>query len=131
MARSRLVTREWLYVSITRCVDLKNVSFYENTQAEQERTEQQLINYFKNKIEGYRQQDKRASRKINEDNYVDLEWCMDRLQSTCGKCGCDFYFETKKGVVTSNFTAQRIDNDHNHSKDNIVAYCNFCNCSSK
>ena len=98
---------------------------------DQERTEQQLINYFKNKVEGYRQQDKRASREINEDNYVDVEWCMDRLQSTCGKCGCDFYFETKKGVVTSNFTAQRIDNDHNHSKDNIIAYNNYCNCSSK
>ena len=129
--RSRLVSREWLWTSITRCVDFKNVSFYENTEAEQDRQEQKLMNYFKNKIEGYKQQDKKAGRELNLDSYVDVEWCMDRLTSTCGKCGCDFYFETKKGVITSNFTAQRIDNDHNHSKDNIVAYCNYCNCSSK
>ena len=129
--RSRLVTREWAYTAITRCVDLNNVSFYENTEAEQDRVEQKLINYFKNKIEGYKQQDKRNLREINLDNYVDVDWCMDRLKSTCGKCGCDFYFETKQGVVTSNFTAQRTDNLYPHSKDNIIAYCNYCNCSSK
>ena len=79
MARSRLVTREWLYVSITRCVDLNNVSFYQNVEAEQDIQEQKLMNYFKNKVEAYKQQDKRASREINKDNYVDVEWCMDRL----------------------------------------------------
>ena len=110
---------------------MNNVSFYENTQAEQDRVEQQLMNYFKNRIEGCKQQDRKASRETNEDNYVDVGWCMDRLQSTCGKCGCGFYFETKKGVITSNFTAQRTDNLYPHSKDNIIAYCNYCNCLSK
>ena len=129
--RSRLVSREWLWTSITRCVDFKNVSFYENSEAEQDRVEQQLKTYFKNKIEGYKQQDKRNLREINLDNYVDVDWCMGRLSGTCGKCGCDFYFETKKGNINSNFSCQRVDNAFAHSKDNIIAFCCWCNCASK
>ena len=56
---------------------------------------------------------------------------MDRLKGTCGKCGCDFYIEIKKGAMNSNFTCQRVDNLHGHTKDNSVAFCNYCNCSSK
>ena len=129
--RSRLVTREWAYTAITRATDFNNVSFYLNTEAEQERTEQKLIQYFKNKIEGYKQQDMKANRELNLDNYVDVDWCMDRLRGTCGKCGCDFYFESKKGLLSSNFSCQRIDNAWAHTKDNAVAYCVYCNCSSK
>ena len=129
--RSRLVTREWAYTAITRCVDLNNVSFYHNVEAEQDRQEQQLMNYFKNKIEAYKQQDKKAGRELNLDNYVDVEWCMDRLNGTCGKCGCDFYFETKKGNINSNFSCQRTDNNFSHTKDNSIAYCVDCNCVSK
>ena len=129
--RSRLVTREWLYTAITRCVDLNNVSFYHNVEAEQEIVEQKLMNYFKNKIEAYKQQDRKAGRELNLDNYVDVDWCMDRLQSTCGKCGCDFYFETKKGNINSNFSCQRTDNNFSHTKDNCIAYCVDCNCASK
>lgn len=129
--RSRLVSREWLWTSITRATDFENVSFYENTEAEQDRVEQKLMNYSKNKIEAYKQQDRKAGRELNLDNYVDVEWCMDRLQSTCGKCGCDFYFETKKGNINSNFSCQRVDNNFSHSKDNCIAYCVDCNCASK
>ena len=100
-------------------------------QAEQDRIEQQLKTYFKNKIEGYKQQDKRNLREINLDNYVDVDWCMGRLSGTCGKCGCDFYFETKKGNINSNFSCQRVDNAFAHSKDNIIAFCCWCNCASK
>ena len=59
------------------------------------------MNYFKNKIETYKQQDRKAGRELNLDNYFDVEWCMDRLNGTCGKCGCDFCFETKKGNINS------------------------------
>ena len=129
--RSRLVTREWLYTAITRCVDLNNVSFYENNEAEQDRVEQKLINYFKNKIEAYKQEDRKAGRELNLDNYVDVDFCMDRMNGTCGKCGCDFYFETKKGNINSNFSCQRTDNNFSHTKDNCIAFCVDCNCASK
>ena len=59
---------------------------------------------------------------LNLDNYVDVEWCMDRMRGTCGKCGCDFHIENKKGVMTSNFTCQRVDNNFSHTKDNSVKH---------
>ena len=129
--RSRLVSREWLWTAITRATDFNNVSFYENTEAEQDRVEQKLMNYFKNKIEAYKQQDRKAGRELNLDNYVDVDFCMDRMNGTCGKCGCDFYFETKKGNINSNFSCQRVDNNFSHTKDNCIAYCVDCNCASK
>ena len=89
------------------------------------------MNYFKNKIEAYKQQDRKTGRELNLDNYVDVEWCMDRLNGTCGKCGCDFYFETKKGNINSNFSCQRTDNNFSHTKDNCIAFCVDCNCASK
>ena len=90
--RSRLVSREWLWTAITRATDFNNVSFYHNVEAEQDIQEQRLVNYFKNKIEAYKQQDKKAGRELNLDNYVDVDFCMDRMNGTCGKCGCDFLF---------------------------------------
>ena len=129
--RTKLVSREWLWTALTRATDFKNVSFYQNVEAEQDLQEQKLRKYLSNKIEGYKQQDIKAGRDLNLDNYVDVDFCMERLRGTCGKCGCDFYIETKKGVINSNFTCQRVDNSFSHSKDNCIAYCDYCNCSSK
>lgn len=61
---------EWLYTAITRCIDLNNVSCFENIEAEQDRVEQKVLNYFKNKIEGYGQQDRKAGRELNSDNML-------------------------------------------------------------
>ena len=94
--------------------------------------QQLLINYLKNKIEGYKKkQDMKAGREFNENNYVDVNFCMERLKGSCQKCGGDFHVEIKNGALSSNFTCQRVDNNFSHSKDNCVAYCNYCSCSSK
>ena len=76
-------------------------------------------------------QDKKCKREINEENYVDVEWCMSRLKGSCGKCGCKFEIEREKGQISSNFTAQRQDNLFAHTKDNCDSWCVYCNCSSK
>ena len=31
--------------------------------------------YFENKIEGYKNQDRDKGREIDEDDYVDVDWC--------------------------------------------------------
>lgn len=41
------------------------------------------------------QQERTAGRELSEENYVDVDFCMDRLNGTCGRCGCDFCFESK------------------------------------
>ena len=124
-------SREFLWTALTRATDFKHVSFFQNRETEFEFREQKLHSYLRNKIQGYKQQDMKANRELNLDNYIDMEWCLDRLNGTCGKCGCGFWFETKKGLVNSNFTCQRVENSFSHSKDNCIAYCDYCNCSSK
>ena len=57
---------------------------------------QLLINYLKNKIDGYKKQDLKASRELNEKNYVDVNFCMERLRGTCQKGGGDFHIEIKR-----------------------------------
>ena len=80
------LSREFLWTALTRATDFKNVFFFQYRDAEQEKQEQKLKQYLKNKIEGYKQQDKKANRELNLDNYVDVDWCLDRLNETCGKC---------------------------------------------
>ena len=129
--RSYLVSREWIWTAYTRARDFNKVAFFKNEKAEEKMEKQLLINYLKNKIEGYKRQDLKSGRELNEDNYIDVGWCMDRLKGTCQKCGGDFHIEIKKGTLTSNFTAQRQDNLFAHTKDNCQSFCVYCNCSSK
>ena len=129
--KSYLVSREWAWCSLTRARDFNKVAFFKNDKANEIMEKQLLINYLKNKIEGYKKQDLKASRELNEDNYIDVDWCLDRLKGTCQKCGVDFYIEPKNGLLSSNFTAQRQDNAFSHTKDNCQSFCIYCNCSSK
>ena len=129
--RSYLVSREWIWTAYTRARDFNKVAFFKNEEVEEKMEKQLLINYLKNKIEGYKKQDMKAGRELNENNFVDVNFCMERLKGTCQKCGGDFHIEIKKGALSSNFTCQRVDNNFSHTKDNCVAYCNYCNCSSK
>ena len=129
--RSYLVSREWIWTAYTRARDFNKVAFFKNEKADEKMEQQLLINYLKNKIDGYKKQDLKAGRELNENNFVDVNFCMERLKGTCQKCGGDFHIEIKKGALSSNFTCQRVDNNFSHTKDNCVAYCNYCNCSSK
>ena len=129
--KSYLVSREWAWCSLTRARDFNKVAFFKNDKANERMEKQLLINYLKNKIDGYKRQDLKASRELNEDNYIDVDWCLDRLKGTCQKCGVDFYIEPKNGLLSSNFSAQRQDNLHSHTKDNCIPFCVYCNCSSK
>ena len=129
--RSYLVSREWIWTAYTRARDFNKVAFFKNEKAEEKMEQQLLINYLKNKIDGYKKQDLKAGRELNENNFVDVNFCMERLKGTCQKCGGDFHIEIKKGALSSNFTCQRVDNNFSHTKDNCVACCNYCNCSSK
>ena len=129
--KTYLVSREWWWCAITRCVDFRNVKFFKSDKFENEINENLLKQYLQNKIDGYRQQDKKSQREINEDNYVDVKWCMKRLKGHCEKCGCKFDIDKHKGQIRSNFTAQRADNGLAHTKDNCHAFCVYCNCSAK
>ena len=126
-----LVSREWVWTSLTRCVDFRNVKFFLNKDFDKEVEVKMMKKYFENKVEGYRGQDTRASRKIDDEDYVDVKWCLEKFKGNCEKCNVKFDFETKGGKLCSNFTAQRVSNETGHYKSNIVPWCRYCNCSAK
>ena len=125
------VSREWLYTALTRCVDFKKVKFYRNKKFDKEMEANMYRRYFENKIEGYKNQDRDKGREIDEDDYVDVDWCLERYNGNCQKCNTWFDFKIKNGRLNSDFTAQRLDNGLCHSKSNCTHFCRDCNCSSK
>ena len=84
---------------------------------------------FENKIEGYKEQDKVADREIDE-NYINEHWWLNHFHGCCAHSGIKFYIEMKQGKLSTNFTAQRLDNTLCHSVDNCTPYCKYCNCSA-
>lgn len=122
-------TLNWLYTAITRARDLNRVKFYQNDVGG-EITDYEINQYLNKKIQGYRKQDRDAKRKIDEETYINIEWLRDRMNKSCSNCGEEFLIEKERGSIISNLTAQRLNNSRCHSKDNIKAFCVYCNCSS-
>ena len=52
------------------------------------------------------------------------------MNKCCNNCGEEFLIEKEKGVISSNLTAQRLNNNIAHHKNNCKAFCVYCNCSS-
>ena len=123
--QSPLVSREWLWCSITRCDDFNKVLFFESSAFEKDMDKKMIMDYFENKMEGYKQQDRQKDREINDDMYIDTMWCLKRMKGNCQKCGVKFEFITKKGKLCSNFTAQRVCNLRAHHIDNCQAWCKY------
>lgn len=119
------VTNEWLYVAISRCTDLNNVSFHEYAESDDNVLLQS--DYFNKRIEGYKKQDREAKRKINKDNYVNVQWFLDNLGNHCMYCNEIFEFECEDGNITCNLTADRKRNDLDHNLENIQPVCWHCN----
>ena len=125
-----MASREWLWCAITRCVDFRQVRFYSNPTFDKQMDKNMIMRYFKNKIEGYKAQDKKASREIDEAKYITPEWCLNRMRGKCEKCNVPFNFEVKQGKLCSIFSCQRLDNSIAHHIDNSTSFCVYCNCSA-
>ena len=125
-----IASREWVWTSITRCVDFRKVRFYNNASFDKQMDKKMITRYFKNKVENYKIQDRKVGREINEEEYIKPEWCLKMFKSRCEKCNTAFNFEVKQGKLCSNFTAQRLCNDYGHHLDNCCAYCFYCNVST-
>ena len=90
-----------------------------------------IKDYFKRKVDGYKVQDLKATRQIDEEEYVDVDFCMEKFKGNCENCNVKFDFEIKHGRLSSNFSAQRVSNSLPHYKSNCVSWCVRCNCSAK
>ncbi len=149
----KYITRKWLYTAITRTTDLNNVYFMVNknfnTKQNDDLETKALKNYFEGKIYNYLQQDFKAGRitrteqiyddgmkyiyDYDKNNFVNFEWLENSINKKCGCCGNGFNLEFYEDYpfVSSDLTAQRLDNNLPHYLDNTIPMCVNCNCSNK
>ena len=97
--KSYLVSREWIWCALTRSTDFNDVMFFEGKANNSELSEESLHRYLSNKIKNYKLQDEAKKRKIDNDEYVDVEWFMKRINGNCQNCGCRFEFENVNGYL--------------------------------
>ena len=123
------VDRKWIYTACTRATNLANVSFFTYEERE-DKDEGKLNTLLQRKVEGYRNQDKRANRAIEPNKYITVEWLKNAFGSCCGNCGDVLtYTIDDDGKIETPLTAQRINNTAAHTIDNILPYCKWCNCA--
>ena len=125
-----LVDKNWLWTAITRATDLNNVSFFKYDNDDNEFNKRCIYNYLCRKVEGYKEQDRKAKKKKDHKNYITPEWLLERLNGNCEKCSVEFYVKTIGGNISTNLTAQRKFNDQTHTISNCIAYCKRCNCNA-
>lgn len=135
-ANHSICSRKWVYVAITRAMDLGDLQFVLlDERGVSDSVKMRHFQYFRSKIDRYKEQDKLAGR-WNEDCdndrlFVNTFWFQRTIESgkQCGKCGKLFEvkIDPNTRVVRSNLTANRTDNRIPHLLKNIHAMCVECN----
>ena len=130
------VSKEHIWVAITRASTLKNVQIFIHSKQETERYNiSKFTQYFESKINGYKQQDKIAGRKITDEEYATvgfIEKLIDQNNAKCCYCSVplELYIDFDNSVK-SDITLDRIDNSKAHFKSNCRLSCLLCNVSKK
>ena len=129
------VDRYFIWTALTRSTDLNNVQIYEHSKEEVMSLKRSWVRlYFNQKIQGYKQQDKKNGRQHNSDDYIDPEWfkLQYRTNKKCPLCNVSFEVSIlEDNKVTSNITADRIDNNKPHIKSNCKLACVSCNVANR
>ena len=98
--KHKLVNWRWQWTAITRATQIEHVYFLH--------IEQQIV--------GYKVQDKLGTRDIVKDFYINSDWFFDNLGATCNICKRELIYNIHtNGAITSNITADRINNNISHS----------------
>ena len=111
-------------MAVTRATYLDNVYFYKYDDTLKD---DMIKDYFTRTCEGYKRQDRMANRKVT-DGYIDAAWFMDPVKSgSCCPCGTGLSVSVDGGLITSNITAQMLNNEISHTIDNCIPMCLRCN----
>jgi len=134
-ANHSICSRKWVYVAITRAMDLDDLQFVLlDERGVSDSVNMRHFQYFRSKIERYKEQDKLAGRWNTEHDddtlFVNTKWFQHTIENAT-HCKCGKLFEVKidpiTRVVRSNLTANRTDNRMPHLLKNIHAMCVDCN----
>ena len=120
---SKYITKNWLWVAITRAIRLSDIQFHFGRVANNTRTFQQMV-------EGYISQDVNKDRTLDQllqcPQYIDAEWINDRYlkSDVCKMCSNSMTLE--KGSENL-LTVDRLNNLLPHVKTNCQLLCLACN----
>jgi hypothetical protein len=125
-------SRKWIYTAVTRARQLDQVCFKEYgddvSDTRRLKEEKEIMSYLRDKVDGYRQQDRQAGREIVPERYITPDWLRNCLGKPCHNCGdCLMHERNERGRITSNLTAQRDNNDIAHELENVFPMCIECN----
>ena len=128
--------RKYLWTAITRSRKLDNVFIYIHSEAEVERfTDSKIKQYFRFKVENYKQQDRKANRTWDEKDYITEPWIneqVDKFGTYCPFCRTNMeLYVDEAGQVHSNVTVDRKDNKLAHVQNNCQLCCLKCNITKK
>jgi hypothetical protein len=87
-----------------------------------------LMEYLSQKVRRYKGQDNKDKRAFEEEEYITPEILRSWLGTCCHHCGDVLNFEVIDKKIVCNLSAQRLDNELPHEKDNCVPWCGMCNC---
>ena len=127
------VNRNFVWTALTRASNMSNISIFKMNVYKASALEKSKRNqYFENKIKNYKEQDKKANREIDTENYIDWDWIVEifeKQNAICNICKSSLEVVLKNGSITSNVSADRINNKICHTKKNCVLTCVQCNCA--
>jgi hypothetical protein len=130
------VSKEHIYVAITRARSLKNLQIFIHPEREvNSYTTSRITQYFSFKIQNYKKQDEKAKRDFKIEDYIDEDFILKQMKKTNNKCSYCLkdleLFIDNDNNVKSDLTIDRIDNRFAHIKTNCKLSCLICNVSKK
>ena len=130
------VSREHMWVALTRCRNLSDLTVFIHSDEEVKRfSESKIKQYYSFKVENYKMQDINANRDWVDSEYIDTKFIMDQVKicnMKCSYCLKDIQvFINEEGNVFSDLTIDRKDNKKAHTKLNCKLCCLTCNVSKK
>jgi hypothetical protein len=130
------VSREHIWVALTRCRNLNDLTVFIHSDDEVKRfSESKIKQYYSFKVENYKMQDINAGRDWVDAEFIDTKFIMDQVTKNnmkCSYCLKDIQvFINSLGEVSSDLTIDRKDNKIAHTKLNCKLCCFTCNVSKK
>lgn len=133
-ANTPYVDRKFLWTALTRARKLDNVTICIHSNNEvTSLCKSRIRQYFNNKVESYKRQDKKVHREYDNKDFVDANWITEKIDECKYVClFCKKHMELsidKEGQVQTNITVDRINNKLAHIKSNSQMCCLKCNLS--
>ena len=123
------VSKNWFFTALTRATDFNKIKFFKYNEGEESKSKRIVEQYFERKVLNYIEQYKKAGRDVEGNEYVDVDFLMNLMNTQCENCNEPLVIDFEDGKVSSNISCQRVNCCEAHFKDNCKGYCVSCNCA--